>query len=128
MQQTTTRKARIIIILLCFMALISIASICLLFRRSESEKGLIAHIYQDGHLIKSIPLNEVKASYTFTVHSENGGSNVVEVRQGAIGIITADCPDQICVHQGFISSTTLPITCLPHRLVIQLRKENMTWD
>lgn len=128
MQQPTTRKARIIVLLLCFMALISIASICLLFRRSESEKGLIAHIYQDGHLIKSIPLNEAKASFTFTVRSAGGGSNVVEVRQGAIGIITADCPDQICVHQGFTSSTTLPITCLPHRLVIQIRKENMTWD
>ncbi len=128
MQQTTTRKAQIIRILLCLMALISIASIHLLFSPSESEEGFIADIYQDGHLIKSIPLNEVKTSYTFTVTSKDGGSNVIEVRPGAIGIASANCPDRLCVHQGFIKSTALPITCLPHRLVIQIRKENVTWD
>ena len=128
MQQTTTRKAGIIIILLCFIALISIASVCLFFRPTESVKGFIADIYQDGHLIESIPLNKVKASYTITVTSKDGGSNVIEVRPGAIGIASADCPDRLCVHQGFIKSATLPITCLPHRLVIQIRKEDVTWD
>ena len=128
MQQTTTRKARIIIILLCIMALISIASICLLFIPSESAKGLTAHIYQDGDLIESIPLSQVKTSYTLTVTSKDGKSNVIEVRQDAIGIVSADCPDRHCVHQGFIKSAALPITCLPHRLVIQLQKEGDTWD
>ena len=128
MQQTTTRKARIIIILLCFMALISIVSIGLLFRPAESWTELTAHIYQDGHLIESISLNEVKTSYTFTVTSKDGGSNVIEVRHDAIGIVSADCPDCLCVHQGFVNSATLPITCLPHRLVIQIRKGGVTWD
>ena len=47
-----------------------------------------------------------------------------EMVDGSIGIITADCPDKLCVHQGFISDSRLPITCLPNRLVIQLRPEN----
>jgi hypothetical protein len=40
-----------------------------------------------------------------------------------LAIVSASCPDQICVHQGFISTSLLPITCLPNRLVIRVREE-----
>lgn len=69
----------------------------------------------------SIPLAEETESRTFTVEGDNGCVNEIEVRPGSIGIISADCPDKLCVGQGFISDTRLPITCLPNRLVIQLR-------
>ena len=128
MQQSTDRKARTLIILICAIALISLASIGLFLKRSPSGSRLTADIYQYGTVIQSIPLNEVQAPYTVTVTTKDGNSNVIEVRQGAIRILSADCPDQICVHQGFISSPTLPITCLPHRLVIQIREEDTTWD
>lgn len=128
MQHSTIHKARMLTILLCALALVCIASIFLIIKYSVPENGPTAEVYQNGNLIASIALNDVDASYTFTVRAEDGGSNVIEVRQGAIGIITADCPDRICVQQGFISNSALPITCLPHRLVIQIRKENMTWD
>ena len=55
------------------------------------------------------------------MEGENGCVNEVEVRPGSIGILSADCPDKLCVRQGFISDTRLPITCLPNRLVIRLR-------
>lgn len=128
MQQTTIHKARIITLLLCILALVSIAWVFLILMPSVKEQVLTADVYQNGSLIASIRLNEVEETYTFTVCSEDGGSNVVEVRQGAIRIVTADCPDLICVRQGFIKSTALPITCLPHRLVIQIREEDATWD
>lgn len=128
MQSRTIKRARMLTILLCALALVSIASVFLILRNSLSGNGPTAEVYQNGNLIASIALNDVNESYTFTVRAEDIGSNVIEVRQGAIGIVTADCPDQICVHQGFISNSALPITCLPHRLVIQIRKENMTWD
>ncbi len=69
----------------------------------------------------SIPLNEETEERIFTVKGENGCVNEIEVRPGSIGILSADCPDRLCVRQGFISDTKLPITCLPNRLVIQLR-------
>ncbi len=128
MQHSTIHTARMITILLCALALVCIASIFLIIRYSVPENDPTAEVYQNGNLIASIPLNDVDESYTFPARAEDGGSNVIEVRQGAIGIITADCPDRICVQQGFISNSALPITCLPHRLVIQIRKENMTWD
>ena len=40
--------------------------------------------------------------------------------QGRIRIAEADCPDQVCVNQGWISNGTVPIICLPHRLMIEI--------
>ena len=48
------------------------------------------------------------------------GYNVIEVERGRIRVAEADCPDQVCVRQGWISNSVVPIACLPHRLVIQL--------
>ena len=83
--------------------------------------GYVAEIYQNGRLLYSIPLNDLPQTRTFVVESTEGGINEVEFRPGSIGIISADCPDKLCVHQGFITDAKLPITCLPNRLVILLR-------
>lgn len=102
------------------MLLTTVSLLFLLLPRQKSE-GYIADIYQGGSLIASIPLNEVAEPYTFTVMGEDGCTNEIEVRPGSIGMRSADCPDKICVNQGFISDTRLPITCLPNRIVISLR-------
>lgn len=93
-----------------------------------THKHLIGDIYQNGTLIESISLDAVTESYSFTITGENNCTNQIEVRPGCIGIISASCPDKLCVHQGFIDSGLLPITCLPNRLVIQIRTENTTAD
>lgn len=72
----------------------------------------------------SIPLDGSVAPHCFTVTGADGCVNEIEVRSDSIGVISADCPDKLCVHQGFISSTGLPIVCLPNKLVIRLREDN----
>lgn len=113
--------------LIAFLVLLVIASLLLIgskhWQLGGKPNSVTAELYQDGELIKSIVLTEVKESYTFIVTGENGNQNEVEVRQGSIRVLSATCPDKLCVQQGFISDSTLPITCLPNRLVIQIREE-----
>ena len=90
------------------------------------EAELYADIYQNGNLLQSIPLSSVGENYTITIEGESGAINEIEVRHGSIGIISASCPDKLCVHQGFIDNSLLPITCLPNRLVIQIRQADDT--
>lgn len=104
-----------------FLALICLASLLYLLLPTRNNTECTADIFQNGILIMSIPLNEETESRIFTIEGENGCVNEIEVRPGSIGIISADCPDKLCVGQGFISDTRLPVTCLPNRLVIQLR-------
>ena len=114
-KNTTWRKPAVIIT--AFLLLLSTAS--LLYLLVEKDKSdYAAEIFQDGVLIKCIYISQAE---TFTIQGENGCVNEVEVRPGSIAIISADCPDKLCVRQGFISDSKLPVTCLPNRLVIRLR-------
>ncbi len=109
------------VLLTVFLLLLCLVSLAALLRPAGKEDSFTADIYQNGILIMSIPLNEVSENRSFTIEGENGCVNEIEVRQGSICILSADCPDKLCVRQGFISDSTLPITCLPNRLVIRLR-------
>lgn len=101
--------------------LILVTAACLLYLLiPRSGDGCVAQIYQNGQLIRSIPLDQVTEPYTFEVENAEGGINRIEVRPGSIGVIWADCPNRLCVHQGFVDSPAIPVTCLPHKLVIRL--------
>ena len=90
------------------------------------DQALYADLYQNGELLQTIRLDTVPGEYTFEVKGEAGATNTICVRPGSIAIVSASCPDQICVHQGFISNSLLPITCLPNSLVIRVREEHPT--
>lgn len=112
----------ITVAILMSLAIFLLALICILWIfRPVSSNEAIADIYQNGILLKSIPLNTAKESFSFTVTGENGCFNEITVKDGSIGISAANCPDRLCMHQGYIRSSLLPITCLPNRLVIQVR-------
>ena len=114
------KNAMILSALIALLLLVCLGSIAIIAARTKKQ-ALVAEIYQNGTLIKTIPLYLVTESQTFTVTGENGVENVIEVRPGSIAVISASCPDKICVHQGFRSDSLLPITCLPNHLVIKLR-------
>ena len=52
-----------------------------------------------------------------TVESTQG-TNIVTVRDGAVAVTSADCPDHYCMQRGFCSGGT-EIVCLPNRLVLR---------
>lgn len=78
-----------------------------------------AQILQDGVCLRTIDLSQVDEPCSFTVEWD-GGYNVIQVERGRIRVSEADCPDRVCVHQGWISNSVVPIACLPHKLVIRL--------
>lgn len=109
--------------LIIFISLLLILSVgCLLLPRRPESGELIADVYQNGILIRSIRLSGDAAELSFTAYGEDGAYNVIEVHGKSIAVTSASCPDKLCVHQGFRSDTLLPITCLPNHLVIRIRK------
>ena len=79
----------------------------------------------DGVEYGRYPLSE---DHTETIRFEDGSYNRFAIMDGYVNMPEASCPDQICVHQGFISTSLLPITCLPNRLVIRVREEAVCLD
>ena len=111
------RRTRFWVLLFAAVAVLAAAGTVWLFLGRSS--GTVAHIYQDGLLIRTIDLSRVTEEETFVVEGP-AGANTIEVEPGRIRVSHADCPDQICVRQGWISDGVVPIVCLPNELVIQL--------
>ncbi len=112
----------VLLILLIFLGSLT-AIFVLSVKKPAQGTHLIANVYLDGTLIRSIDLSLITESYTFSVSGEDGAYNEIAVEPGKIAILHASCPDKLCVHQGFISSPLLPIICLPNRLVIRITEE-----
>jgi len=80
------------------------------------KSGNTADVYIDDKLVQMIDLS-VDDEYTFQTDK---GSNTVEVRNGAVSMKSADCPDKVCVRMGTKNRNGETITCLPHKLVIEV--------
>ena len=54
------------------------------------------------------------------------GTNVIEIKDGRVRVEEADCPNQDCVHQGWIDAAGQQIVCLPHKLTVDIVDEGAT--
>ena len=109
-------KTRIWIILLAALLLGSCLA-CIPLLRSEPAGR--AEITSGGDLFATVDL---AVDQEITVPAPGGGSNTVTIKDGAIAVTDADCPDHYCMHRGFCNGGT-QIVCLPNRLVIAFLAE-----
>ncbi len=79
-----------------------------------TPKPNIVNVIQNGIILYTFDLN-YESDKTITVEFE-GRKNVIEISDGKIRMLEAECPDHICVDTGWLSD--VPIVCLPNRLVI----------
>lgn len=110
------RNAKVILLLLVLVGAACAAFVLL----RPAGTGAMARITLDGELVEEIDLSAVTEPYTFTVEGPGGFTNTIQVEHGRIRVLEAGCPDQVCVNQGYISDGTVPIVCLPNRLVIEI--------
>jgi len=109
-------KTRVILFLL--LAAVAASAAWLLLRDGDTDAPT-ARILRDGVLLEEIDLSRVDEPYSLTLEDESG-RNVLSVERGRVCVSEADCPDQVCVKQGWVSSGAAPIVCLPHKLVVEL--------
>ena len=82
---------------------------------APGEQALWAEVVSDGEVVKTVDL---RIDQEFTVETGNGGYNVVTVKDGAIAVTAASCPDHYCKDRGFCSGG-VDIVCLPNKMVIR---------
>ena len=79
------------------------------------EAATHAEIVSGGVVVKTVDL---RIDQEILVEADNGGENLVVVRDGKIGVAEATCPDHYCMHRGMCNSGA-QIVCLPNKLVIR---------
>ena len=85
------------------------------FALRASGDTLYAEVWQDDRLVERVELTD-----TTDRTIDLDGHNVIVLSGKTAVMQSADCPDQVCVDQGWISDGTVPVVCLPNRLVIQI--------
>lgn len=83
----------------------------------QTLHGTKVNIVQDGAVLYTVDL-ALAENQTFEIEYE-GRINIVQIEDGRIRMLEAECPDQTCVHMGWLDSGTMPIVCLPNHLSIE---------
>jgi len=86
------------------------------FRSGGAGESVVVSL--DGLVVGEYPLSK-DAEYVL-----NGGTNRLEIKNGKARMTDADCPDSICMKQGWVWRSGECITCLPNRVVVTVVKEN----
>lgn len=109
------KKKEIIIFSVVF--LIALISILIIRFTNQAEIKTVL-ITVDGEEYKRVQIDN-STQISFTVETEHG-INKVEISQGKVNVIWADCPNQVCVNTKEASRTGDIIVCLPHKVVIEI--------
>ena len=91
--------------------------VVLWFSFFQEEVGGAVNVTVNGQLYGTYSL---KKDRTVEIVIGEKTTNVLLIHDGKADMTEADCPDQVCVRQGWISNSVVPIACLPHKLVVQL--------
>lgn len=111
------RKIRIWeILIICIIVILSVF-LFLLFK-IFSRDGKIAVITIDSEVIRTINL-QTQANTVFV--PDKLENVIIEVNGGKIRVLSSDCTDKICMHNGFISKVGESIICMPNKLIIEIR-------
>ena len=102
-------KNDIILIIGCIL-LASIALI--LYFTLQKKEHLMVAVYFEKELVEYLDLHQDTEILINSV--------VVKIQNQEVQVISSDCKDQICVHQGRIHYAGQTITCLPQRVFIKI--------
>lgn len=75
---------------------------------------------EDARIVAELPLSEDTQQ---EIETEEGGFNLLVIKDGRAYVTEANCPDKICVksYADGICYDGETIVCLPHKLVVSIR-------
>lgn len=94
----------------------TILAICLTFIKPDEN---VAVISVNGKEYETVSLD---VDRDFIVNTEYG-ENKIEIKGGNIRVLSADCPDKLCIRHGKLHSKYDSIVCLPNKLVIEYKTD-----
>lgn len=83
----------------------------------HSSAGTYVEIRVDGEQAAVYSLSADRREILHTA----SGENTITIRDGAVSMTAADCPDKVCVSMRRISRSGETIVCLPHKLVLEIK-------
>lgn len=106
--------------LILVLAIAAIACVGLVATRlmgANTNADMATVVIRDGEQnVYELPLSQNTTKGVTT----DLGTNLIEIKDGRVHVEEADCPNQDCVHQGWIDAAGEQIVCLPHKLTVDI--------
>ena len=116
MEQKKTKNDIILIGVILVLALLAYAGMT--FVQGMNTHDAEAVVLIDGTEYGRFPLD---TDVTERIELPDGTFNVLEIKGGKADVTAASCPDGICVNHRAVSKHKQSITCLPNKLVVEIR-------
>ncbi len=113
-----TKADLILVLLLILLSIAGIVGIFVVGMQSTAE--MYVSVQVDGVEAEAIPIDASTEGKTYAIRTKYG-ENIIQIKDEKVSIVKADCPDQLCVHQGEIDRVGPMLVCLPHHLLIELK-------
>lgn len=108
------KKEKIFILAALFVAII-IAGFFYLYQKNTEQTTVVIQVDGQEYQRTSLQKNQ-------TIIIQNGNHyNEIVIHNNQVFMKAANCPDQVCVHQGSISHSPNMIICLPNRVSIEIQ-------
>ena len=115
------------IVVIVVIILITLGSSAVPFINSrKSVDNKYVEIQVKGKLFKRLPLDNNRDE-RIPIKTDLG-ENLIEIKDGKVRILDADCPDQICIKDGSVKNPGSILVCLPHKVVVQIKGDNTDAD
>lgn len=116
------KKIDKVIIIVCL--IVSAVGIGILrYNSSKKYNEKYAEINVKGKLYKKVILDNKRPKETLNIKTDLG-ENIIEIENGGLRILDANCSDKICVKDGFKYKVGDMLVCLPHKVIINIKGDN----
>ncbi|MCR5375096.1 MAG: NusG domain II-containing protein [Lachnospiraceae bacterium] len=123
MEKQKLKNDLVLIIVVIIVALAALLLINLYKRATTKDAYVVIEV--DGEEFGRYPLTE---DMEINVPTYNDGSNTVVIKNNAVSVSEASCPDKICVNHKEIMYNGETIICLPNRMTVTIVSGEDTLD
>ncbi|KGM96474.1 hypothetical protein Z968_06090 [Clostridium novyi A str. 4552] len=108
------------VLIVIFLIIAAVGAGTLKYISSKKYDENFAEIYVKGKLYKKVSLNKKNPKDVLSIKTDLG-ENIVEIENGGVRILDANCHDKICVKDGFKDKVGDVLVCLPHKIIIKIK-------
>lgn len=103
-----------VVIIGTILAIVLFSGIIIWFNRAPATRVSIQ--YPDG----STALFSIDENRTVAIEGDQGIHLVVEIADRRVRVKHSECPDQVCVHSGWLSESGQAAACVPAGVCVQV--------
>lgn len=101
------------------LVILALGFLGIFFLHNRQQTTTVVVVKVDGEVVLEKTL-DTKTTWQKVIVTEYG-ENTLQIENGQVQMIHADCENQVCVNTGAISTVGDTIVCLPHHLVVEIQ-------